>query len=166
MNKISCCTILLSALGCASNHQACPPQPVHHTTSFSGTQEREVPTDADIKRLLEVTHVKEVATQVIHKMMIQMKQNAPKVPEQFWSDFETEFDVNRLCEMMFPVYRKHLSRRTVLAAIAFMETPEGKLYANASQAMAAEGQEIGAKWGSIIVAQVLEKLESKGYAKD
>lgn len=53
---------------------------------------------------------------------------------------------DKLIDLLFPIYSKHVAREDLAAAVRFYRTPEGMRLAQAQSRIAVESTEIGREW--------------------
>ena len=76
---------------------------------------------ADILKMLKLSGADKLGEQVFQQMITSLRPLAPNVPEEFWTQINQEFDMNKMIDLLIPVYAKHLTHEDVQAAIAFYE---------------------------------------------
>ena len=74
----------------------------------------------DIKRLMEVTDVRNLGRQIMNRLVLTMRKGRSAVP---WDDFMAEFDINEFIEIVIPIYDKHFTHEEIKQLIAFYESP-------------------------------------------
>lgn len=96
-------------------------------------------TQAQVQKLMEISHAAERMREGFHKMMQQQKQALPPIfPDAFWSDLETELNKIDWVAMATPVYQRHMSEEDAARAIEFYSTAAGKRTLDSSTAVMEE----------------------------
>ncbi len=80
---------------------------------------------ADILRMMTITGSDKLGEQMLFAMIEQLKPMAPQVPEEFWTAFGEEVDMDVFIEGLVPIYAKHLTHDDIKGIIAFYESPAG-----------------------------------------
>jgi hypothetical protein len=119
-----------------------------------------------LKKMLDAAGTEETFKTAIKQMMGMLKQQNANVPDSVWSDFEKEFSMtsmDELVDMLAPVYQKHMTESDLSKIIEFYQTPVGKKYAEKTPLIMAESMQVGQQWGMRIGQKFQEKLKEKGY---
>jgi hypothetical protein len=113
--------------------------------------------EADIRRLLEVTGVKALATQTIDSMQKSIKpllanslppgEYREKLIDLFFERFSSKADLQHLLDLAVPIYDKYLSHEEIKGLIQFYETPLGRKTISVLPALSEELRTEGEKWG-------------------
>ena len=139
-------------------------------------------TDEEYERLvdeiLETTGALEIGVQmsdlIVAQMFEALKAADKEVPDRAYDALEDEVisTINdaiasgSFSELMYPIYRKYLSRTDLEAMVRFYRTEEGKRIAEAIPVMAQEAMQAGQVWGTNlspeIARRVRERLASEG----
>jgi uncharacterized protein len=168
MKLLVACVFPLLA-GCASAQPVpeCAPRHVSgESDSPLVTQLNPADKDADVRRLLKASHSDELAVAMFDQMISMFKTQVPGIPDEFWKNLKTEFDVNQLMDIMVPVYSQDMSQAAVVSATKFLESPSGKEYVAASKKVSMDSGVVAQKWASIIMAQIVEKMQNAGYSQE
>lgn len=121
--------------------------------------------EQNIRKLLEVTGAAQLSKQVMDQLIPSFKQTAPNVPEEFWTAFMDEIDMDELINKIVPLYDKYYSNEELIQLIKFYETPVGKKVVSVTPVLMQESMMIGQQWGFEISQKVIEKLQNGGYLK-
>lgn len=124
---------------------------------------------SSLKKLIQVSGSESAYKGVINQMITMFKQQQSQVPQEFWDEFAVEVNkdaINKLIDLVLPIYQKHLTETDVLGIIAFYETPVGKKFAEKTPLVTQESMLAGQEWGKQIAQKVLDKLKNKGYLKE
>ena len=113
---------------------------------------------ADIKKLLEVSGIKDqmgyMKDSLLNSVGSMVAGTYPKVPEEFWNDFNNlieQKDIDRLMDQVAPVYDKHMSHEAVKELITMFETPFWEEWKKKMPLISREAGIIGSEWGQKIV---------------
>jgi len=131
------------------------------SSSSSPGQPKVNPTkEADIRRLLELTGVKGLATQMMSEMMDTIKpvlaNSLPpgdyreKLIDLFIAKFRSKVDAGHLVELAIPIYDKHFSDDEIKGLIQFYQTPLGQKTIHELPAVVTEMQLEGKQWGEAV----------------
>lgn len=91
---------------------------------------------------------------------IQLTYNG-EATDEFWEKFRSEIKgegLNKLYDMLVPIYQKHLTEQEVDAIIAFYETPEGRALVGKTPFIMQESMQAGAIWGEEIGKRIVEEM--------
>ena len=135
------------------------------TASTAGASTIDEAFRADILKMLKLTGADKLGEQVLQQMIASLKPLAPNVPEEFWTQFHQEFDMNKMIDLLIPVYTKHLTHEDVQAAIAFYETPAGKNLIAAQPKIVADSMVIGQRWGQELAQKIMARLQAYQQAE-
>ena len=164
-HTVTILAVLLVAFGRMSIHaqkpQAASTNPAAQQKASPATQTKINPAkEADIRKLLDITGAKTLATQTMDAMLKNIKpvlagslppgDYREKLIELFLEKFHAKADPQLLVDMVVPIYDKHLSHEEVKALIQFYQTPLGKKTLSALPAIAIESREAGEKWGTAL----------------
>jgi hypothetical protein len=119
-----------------------------------------------VKLLMQASGGKDAYDAAILQMFTMYRQQYPKVPEQFWTEFKEEFiniSTDELVVLFAPVYARHLTSKDLDDIITFYQTPAGKKLASSQGAITAESMSVGQDWGAVLGEKVLQKIQEKGY---
>jgi hypothetical protein len=123
------------------------------------------PTDADVRRLLEVSGAADIGNQVLTTLTASMRKAYPDVPDAVWNDLVAELRSVDLVEMTIPIYRKYMTADDVRGLLAFHETPLGRKMLRVQPLIMRDSMEVGQKWGQQSTQRVLKRLQEKGYVR-
>jgi hypothetical protein len=146
-----------------SKKQDAPADPHTQQTTVPGVRSSGEPTKiepakaTDIRRLLELTGVKALATQTMDSMMEGIKpllanslppgEYREKLVDLFSARFRTKADPQHLVELAIPIYDKYFSNDEIKGLIQFYETPLGQKAIRLLPTVVAEMQKEGKQWG-------------------
>lgn len=116
-----------------------------------------------IRKLIEVTIGNNIGKQIISNMLEITKQRYPKVPQEFWAQFEEEIDLNEFMELMIPIYEKRFTDEDIVTITNFYETPTGQKMIKSLPAVFKDASAMGQEYGQRIGRRIIEKLKDKGY---
>ena len=124
--------------------------------------------DADIRRLLELTHAGELATQTMNAMEGNMRplmidafpkgEYREKLIGLFFDKFHAKLDVQQLVDMAIPAYKKYYSDEEIKQLIAFYQTPLGQKMMDVAPKLVAETQAAGQNWGAQLGRECMQEV--------
>jgi len=117
-----------------------------------------------LQKLLNVSGSEASYKVAIDKMLGMLKQQKPGIPEEFWTEMNTEMkksSITELIDLLLPVYQKHLSLNDLQQIIIFYETPAGKKFAEKTPFILSDSMEAGKEWGMKIGQRVIDKIKEK-----
>ncbi len=118
-----------------------------------------------IRKLIELSGSKNIGQQFMNQLLPNLKRLAPDVPEEFWDEMEKEIDMDKVAELIIPIYQKHLTEEDIQAINKFYKTDAGKKLIKASPAIMQESMAVGQQWGRQVAQRILDKLKMKNYIK-
>lgn len=102
----------------------------------------------------------------IKQMFTMLKQQKTNIPDSVWKEFENEFvkaSIDELVDMLYPIYKKHMTENDLTKTIEFFETPIGKKYVEKTPFILQESMQVGQQWGAKIAKKIELRLKEKGY---
>lgn len=120
---------------------------------------------ADIKRLMEVTDVRNISMQIMNRLVLTMQEGRSDAHKKFWTDYMADVNPNDLIEMVVPIYEKYFTHKEIKQLIAFYESPIGKKLLKVQPQIMMESIAAGEEWGKKLVQRAMEKLREEGYHK-
>lgn len=133
--------------------------------SFSSYGQADQDYTKTLKEMFEVSGSEGAYQAAIEQMLVIFKQQYPKVEEDVWNEFETEFtktSLDDLTEMLVPVYSKHMTKSDLEELIIFYRTPVGKKFAQNSPMIVQESMQVGQEWGMKIGQDFSERMKERG----
>ena len=113
--------------------------------------------EADIRRLMDLAGAKALGSQMMEGMgknIKPMMTNAlppgeyrEKLIDLFFVKFQTKADMQKLLDLIVPIYDKYFSDEEIKSLIQFYQTPLGQKTLRVLPQLMAESQEAGRKWG-------------------
>jgi hypothetical protein len=107
----------------------------------------------NIKKLLLVSGIKDQLSYMKDGVMNSYSQMIgsayPKVPDAFWTDFNTligDRDMDALIDQVIPVYDKHMSNDVIIKLIEMLETPFWREWKEKMPLISREAGMAGQKW--------------------
>ena len=98
-------------------------------------------------------------------MLTQMKKMLPGASEKLWTDFVKGVELDKLTDMMIPIYQKHLSQVDVDAMNKFYATPSGKKMLKTMPVIMQETRVSGQRWGQSIAYEFIRLQQKKSEKK-
>lgn len=117
----------------------------------------------DIRKLMEVTGVAELMSQMSGMLLAQLKTMAPGVPESEWTKYEAKLDGKNIIALSVPVYAKHFTPEEIDELIKFYSTPVGQKTISTMPVVIRESMEAGQRWGQEAGTKIIEELKAGGY---
>ena len=118
---------------------------------------------ADIKRLMEVSGVGSLASQIVNQMISTYKQGHAGVPDKFWDGLVAQSGSNELLEMCLPSYERHFTHEEIKELIRFYETPIGAKLVRVQPQVLQECMVAGEIWRQKLADKIAQSLRAKGY---
>ncbi len=119
-----------------------------------------------LKKMFEVSGSEESYQAVIKQMISMYKQQYSMVKADIWEELEKEVlktSLDKLTEMLVPVYQKYMNLEDLRELIKFYETPVGKKFAKNTPLIMQESMQVGQEWGMKIGQDFVQKMKEKGY---
>lgn len=118
---------------------------------------------AALKRMMSASGQDQTFEVVINQMVEIYKTSMPQLTEKQWEAVAIVFrnqGIDRLVELLAPIYAKHLTIQDLEAITGFYSTPAGSKLAKATPFITAESMQAGAKWGESLGDEFIKALES------
>lgn len=125
----------------------------------------EIAKSNSIKHLMEKTGAKNLGSQMIKQMLPTLKKLAPNAPKIFWKKTILKMDMNKMIELIIPVYQKHLTEKDIQTIIKFYDTPVGKKFIKVTPTITQETMIIGQQWGQSIAMEIIQELKKEGHIR-
>jgi uncharacterized protein len=109
------------------------------------------------KRLVEVTMGKNLAVQIMDSMLAAFKK-IPNLPAGFIERFRDNARAEDLEALVIPIYVKTYERETMIAAIEFYESEQGRIMVTKMPEAVRLGTEAGQKWGKQVADKTLREM--------
>lgn len=118
--------------------------------------------DTEVRRLLELTGAANLGASMARNVIASLKTSLPKVPEEFWTEFQRDIRPGDVAELVIPIYARHLTLAEVRAANVFYSTPEGRSMVQKLPVIMSDAMQAGQKWGEQLAQRAIERLKEKG----
>lgn len=135
--------------------------PIHAAATEKTTVPAEL--DRDIRKLMAVTGVENLATQVTSQMRVALEKAMPQVPMEAWDRMEEKMDTGELIDMTVPIYAKHFTHDEIQQMLEFYATPLGRKMVTTMPALMQELMVAGQEWGEKIGEEIHDELAAEGY---
>ena len=132
------------------------------------TANAEKASEANIRKLLEVTKALETSTKMLPAMSKMvgdlLKQARPDIPSPSLDYFRKKFDagmIKALPELLSAqviIYQRHFTDAEVFDLLAFYSTPTGKKLIETQPILMAEGMQAGQIWGKTVAQRLNKKI--------
>jgi uncharacterized protein len=128
---------------------------------------------ADIERLMEITGVSRMATQmattVADAFLSSLQESNPSVPPRviqvvrdvLTTEFSNAFNGQEMKGQQVSLYAKYFTHEEVKGLIAFNESELGKKAISVMPNLTREGAAIGERWGDANMPRVLQVMEKR-----
>ncbi|MEA5627863.1 DUF2059 domain-containing protein [Nostoc sp. UHCC 0251] len=126
---------------------------------------QEIEKTNNIKKLFELTGVKNLSRQILTQLLNNVKSDYPQVPQKFWDKFAVEFKSDDLVNEIIPIYNKYFTNEEIKQLITFYQTPLGQKTITVIPQIYQESYEIGKRYGRAAAQRALKKLEAEGYIR-
>ena len=110
-----------------------------------------------VRKFLDVMGASSLGMLVADQMMETFRK-MPNLPPGFVDKLRQNMKPEQLTEMIVPIYLKHLDHKTLVAAIRFYQSPEGRVIVKALPVVTAESGEAGKQWGMALATKTLKDL--------
>lgn len=162
INSLFLAAIVLS-LGTTFNRAAFAQSPTNTITPSSNAQEIEKTNN--IKKLFEITGVKNISQQIITQLLNDFKSDYPQVPQNFWDNFANEIKPDDIVNEIIPIYKKYFSNEEIKQLLTFYQTPVGQKTITVLPQLYQESYDVGKRYGTAAAQRALKKLEAEGYIR-
>ncbi len=136
------------------------------TVSFTAIGQVDKEYSKSLKKMFEVSGAEESYQVAIQQIFAMYREEYSNVGSDIWEDLEKEFSntsLDKLTEMLVPVYSKYLTLEDLQELIEFYETPIGKKLVYSTPLILKESMQIGKQWGIKIGEDFEKKMKEKGY---
>lgn len=138
------CAVMMSALPLA----ACAQAP---TEEYKET----------LHKMLTVSGGFAAADAMVPQTIDMLRQNSD-IPEDFLKELSTAMTkkfINRMTEILAPIYQKHLTLKDLKDIIAFYDSPVGRKLATTTPLISQESMQVGQQLGMEIVTDIQKALK-------
>ena len=99
---------------------------------------------SDISKLLNLMGYRELFVQINTEALNQFKPIFPEIPEEFWTKFETERDLDEMILGIIPILAKYFTHDEIKQLMNFYITPIGKKLVSVQGELSKESMAFGA----------------------
>ncbi|MDB6138842.1 MAG: hypothetical protein JWO94_1914 [Verrucomicrobiaceae bacterium] len=133
----------------------------------SALRAAEVPTEkqAEITKMLKITGVEKMMTQMMSQMMATFKSKDSSVSSAFWDKLEAGMDAHSMIDKLIPIYDKYYSLEDLKAVNAFYATTAGQHLLTTMPQVMQESMVIGQQWGQETAQKVSKAMEAEKEKK-
>lgn len=124
--------------------------------------------EADIRQLLQVTGMAELAQRQMGQMADQVKpllerslppgERRHEIVEAFTRKFLARANSEGLIQQVIPIYDKYLTDDDVKAVLRFYKSPVGQRLLKVMPEMMKESSAVGQQWGEQLTREVLQEM--------
>jgi uncharacterized protein len=164
--------LMFGAIACAQDASSAGPEQGQSVAAAAKSSRAQVSLhqtkEADIRRLLELTHAGALATQTMDGMEGNIRplmtnsfpagEYRDKLIDLFFVKFHAKRDPQQLLDLAVPVYDKYYSADEVKQLIHLYETPLGQKMLTVMPKLMAELQAAGEKWGEQLGRQSMMEV--------
>ena len=120
----------------------------------------------DIRKLIEITGVKESMADMLPQIIAPMKSSYPQMPDRVWQELAEEFKVDDLVDRLIPVYEKYYTRDDIRGIIAFYQSPLGRKLIAVQSQMAPDILEVSQEYARDLAQRLSARLKKEGVLKE
>ena len=120
----------------------------------------------ELDHLLFVSGNRTAMSAIYPQLMTMMRQQLKDVPDAVFNQLENKFRdifLNKITDLLLPVYQRYLSIDDLRAYAAFYETEVGKKVAMSMPLLQKESMEVGVKAGQELGVELFKELQKQGY---
>jgi uncharacterized protein len=111
------------------------------------------------RRMFQDTGGAALAKQALDSMAASFRK-MPGLPPGFIDRFLANADVNDLVDIVVPIYARECDRETMIAAIRFYESPQGRILTSKMPAMTEQSMIAGRAWGKAVAEKTIQQLHA------
>ena len=123
----------------------------------------------NIRRLLELTGAHNLMQQMIEQIMSSLKTSVPgekpetrdKIINIYEEELKKSFRVERLNELIIPIYDKYFTSEELTSLVAFYESPLGKKVVSVLPQIFEESSTAGEKLGLEVQERAMERIKTE-----
>jgi hypothetical protein len=109
------------------------------------------------RKLVEVTMAQNLGNQVLDSMVESLRK-LPGLPAGFIDRFRANARIEDLLEIIVPIYIKTYDRETMVAAISFYQSEQGKILVSKLPEATRLSMEAGQRWGQQVAEKTLKEM--------
>jgi uncharacterized protein len=151
----SCSILLMTACASSTPPANCPVTPAAEASG--GKDLNELDREQLARKLIEVTMGKNLGNQVLDSMVESLRK-LPGLPEGFIDRFRANARIEDLHDIIVPIYVKTYDRETMIAAIAFYQSEQGKILIEKLPEATRLSMEAGQRWGQQVAEKTLQEM--------
>ena len=115
------------------------------------------------RRYLELTGADLTFDATIEDLMAVFKQELPKVPSEFFTEFKSKLDVSRAQDQVIRSTMKLYSEAELRALVAFFESSAGRAYLERRHDFVQDAARIGAELGRQVNDRLILELRRRNF---
>ncbi len=120
----------------------------------------------EIVKMLQITGTEKILAGMKTTMINGLKSSMPKIPNAFWTKFESKMDMNALTEQIIPLYDKYYTLDELKAINAFYQSKIGQKVLATSPLIFQESMTLGHQWGQQMGKEASDEYEKESGSKD
>lgn len=115
----------------------------------------------EIRELMVITNVQQLCQNMLDRMMVNFKDAFLEVPASYWDKLRDKFKVEKIIDMIIPVYDKYFTQEDIRQLIKFYQTPVGKKIIKVMPSISSETMILGQKWGAEISEEMMNEVKQE-----
>lgn len=119
-----------------------------------------------VRELLDVMRAGEMGVQFMKATVDSLRQSAPELKAEFWSEFMSEIQPEGLVDLLVPIYVRHLTPEDVEELIRFYSSPTGQRFLDRQPQIMQESMAAGERWGFEVATLAMKRIESARQKPD
>ena len=113
--------------------------------------------------LMEVSGQNATAYTMVPQVILMIKAQHPNIPDEYWQQLLEKMKekfIDRMVELIAPIYQKYLTLSDLKQIVAFYQTPVGKKLGEAVPSISMDSMQLGQKIGVEIVQEIQQDVKS------
>lgn len=155
-----CLVLAIALAGCAGS----APPPACDASAQSSKELQELDQEQLARKLVDVTMGKSLGEQILFATTEQLRR-LPGLPEGFIDRFRANMKPEDLVEAIVPIYVKMYERETLIAAINFYQSEQGRVLIGKQPEVTRLSMEAGAQWGRKVAEQTAREMGASAPAQ-
>jgi uncharacterized protein len=149
-----CSTLMMAACASSTPSANCPAAPAPEA---AGEDLNKLDQEQLARKLIEVTMGKNLGNQVLDSMVESLRK-LPGLPPGFIDRFRANARIEDLHDIIVPIYIKTYDRETMIAAISFYQSEQGKILIGKLPEATRLSMEAGQRWGQQVAEKTLKEM--------
>ena len=119
---------------------------------------------AEIDRMLKLTGMENLMTQMKNQMLDAMKPQLSKLPPELVTKLSAKLDMSEFLEQIIGLYDKYYTLEDLRAVNAFYSSPAGQKILSTLPQIMQESMRLGQKWGETAARKAFEETKAEWEA--